>query len=79
MKVIIKTEINQGRFIPNEFSTPGEELYDKNKKKLDGTYKRIVADSPKDDVYDRFNKMEHIEDFNLIYRVLMDMIKIKIN
>ena len=34
--------------------TPEEELFDKNKNKLDGTHKRVIADGPKEDEYDRF-------------------------
>ena len=43
--------------------TPEEELFDKNKNKLDGTHKRVIADGPKEDEYDRFgNKINGIND-----------------
>ena len=37
--------------------TPGEELFDKSGKKLDGTYKKALSDLPTKDVYDRNGKI----------------------
>ena len=32
---------------------PSVELYDKNKQKLEGTYKKVISDKPLDEIYDR--------------------------
>ena len=36
--------------------TQGEDLYDKNKNKLEDEFKKVTRDIPKDDLYDKYGK-----------------------
>ena len=51
LKPIIKMELNYMVDKKKDDSAPEIELFDRNKRKLDGTYNKVIGDSPREEFF----------------------------